>query len=157
MIQLQFVLGTGLSSRTIAWFSAGHFSHVDLVLPDGYLMGARSDRTGGKPPGVQIRPPNYEKWKERVVISLEATELQKQSVIAFNISQEGKPYDHTAIWGFVSGRNWREQDSWFCSELQAAAMESADLWPPLYTPNNKITPAGLATIISAVGGTVGAT
>jgi hypothetical protein len=54
MIRLQFVLGTGLSSQAIAWFSAGHFSHVDAVLPDNRLLGARSDVVGGKPPGYRF-------------------------------------------------------------------------------------------------------
>jgi hypothetical protein len=151
ILKFQFVLGRSFSSRAIAWFSAGHFSHVDLVLPDGRLLGARSDVILNIPPGVQIRPPNYEEWKERVVLSLEVTELQLQSVIAFNMSQLGEPYDKTAIWGFVAGRDWREEDSWFCSELQAAAIESANIWPALYTPRNKVTPAALATVLSAVG------
>jgi uncharacterized protein YycO len=145
-------MGNGIPSRAIAWYSAGHFSHVDLLLPDGTLMGARSDSIGGKPPGVQIRPAGYgEPWRERVVMTLQCTELQEQSVIAFFMSQEGKPYDHTAIWGFVAGRDWREEDSWFCSEISAAAIESADIWPPLYTPRNKVMPAVLATMLSAVG------
>lgn len=151
MINLQFVKGYGIGSAAISWFSSGVFSHVDLILPDGSLMGARSDAVGGKPPGVQIRPPFYERWKKRVVMKLACTELQKQSVIAFNMSQEGKPYDRSAIWGFVAGRDWRQQDSWFCSELQAAAIESADLTHPLYAPKSKVTPAALATLLSAVG------
>lgn len=157
-VYLQFVLGAGIPSRAIAWFSSGPFSHVDLVLDDGRLMGARSDvikmPSGAVvPAGVQIREPNYERWKERVVMKLPCTELQKQSVIAFNLSQEGKPYDKTAIWGFMAGRDWRKQDQWFCSELQAAAIESADLTHPLYAPKNKVTPAALATLASAVGAT----
>src|SRR5208282_4528043 len=36
-ITLQFVCGTQLSSRMIAWFGAGQFSHVDAVLHHGYL------------------------------------------------------------------------------------------------------------------------
>lgn len=103
------------------------------------------------PSGVQIRPPFYEKWKQRVVMHLPVTEYQRQSVVAFNMSQLGKPYDKSAIWGFVAGRDWREEDEWFCSELQAAAIESADIWPPLYTPRNKVTPAALAMVMSAVG------
>jgi hypothetical protein len=158
VIRLQFVLGHGLSSRAIAWFSAGHFSHVDAVMRDGSLIGARSDwiepldGTAAIPPGVQRRPANYEHWKERVVMTLPCDELQEQSFIAFNLSQIGKPYDSTAIWGFVAGRDWRQQDSWFCSELQMAAIESTDLWVPLYTPRNKVTPACLATVASSVSG-----
>jgi uncharacterized protein YycO len=150
MIHLQFVLGTGLPSRGIAWFSAGHFSHVDAILPDGSLLGARSDQIGLVPPGVQIRPPYYETWKERVVMTLPASSIYDSQFYAFLKLQLGKPYDKTAIWGFVSGRDWREEDSWFCSELLSAALEVSGACPNLYAPRNKITPAALATVMSAL-------
>jgi hypothetical protein len=54
-IKLRFVRGLDFSSRVIAWFSAGHLSHVDAVMPDGSLLGARSDVIKGIPTGVQIR------------------------------------------------------------------------------------------------------
>jgi hypothetical protein len=37
----QFVRQAGVASDVIAWFSAGHFSHVDYVMDDGTLLGAR--------------------------------------------------------------------------------------------------------------------
>lgn len=154
MVKLQFVLGYGLSSRAISWFSAGHFSHVDAVLPDGSLLGARSDTVGGKPPGVQIRPPFYEKWKERVVMTLPNSAPYEAGFLAFLNAQLYKPYDSTAIWGFVAGRDWRDERDWFCSELQTAALEACQALPVLYTPQNKVTPAALATVLSAVGAIV---
>lgn len=151
MIQFQFVLGKGLSSQAIAWYSAGHFSHVDAVLPDGRLLGARSDGPGGTRSGVQIRPPFYEQWKQRVVMTLGSDETKSRKFYDWLITQTGKPYDHTAIWGFVTGRDWRSADAWFCSELGAAAIEIADICPLLYAPRNKVTPACLATVMSALG------
>jgi hypothetical protein len=124
-------------------------------MPSGDLCGARSDRVGHVPPGVQLRPPFYENWKERVVVGLKAIDpAEERRFYNFLHDQLGKPYDTTAIWGFVSGRDWRDQDAWFCSELQAAALETAGVLPSLYTPRNKITPAGLATVLSAIGGVV---
>jgi hypothetical protein len=154
LLSWQFVLGSGISSRSIAWFSAGHFSHVDAVMPGGYLLGARSDRVGHRPPGVQVRPPAYETWKERVVMSLEVQETKARAFFAFLNGQIGKPYDKTAIFGFAAGRDWREEDSWFCSELQTAAIEAANITPALYAPAAKITPAGLAIVLSAIGASV---
>jgi len=151
MITLQFVLGKGLSSQAIAWFNSGKFSHVDCIFPDGTLLGARSDVILGIPPGVQIRPQGYEEWKIRYKMKLAATPLQEDRFYAFLQSQKGKPYDKTAIWGFAAGRDWREKDSWFCSELQAAALEYAALTPELYSPVNKISPAALALVMSALG------
>ena len=145
MIRYQLVTGTGLSSKAIAWFSGGTFSHVDAVLPDGSLLGARLDT------GVSVKPPFYERWSKRVVFSLPVSPEQDRRWLDFLMSQLGKPYDKTAIWGFAAGRDWREEDSWFCSELGAAALEIAGGCPVLYTPANKITPSGLATVLSAIG------
>jgi uncharacterized protein YycO len=153
-IRLQFVCEAALSSQAIAWFSAGHFSHVDAVLRDGLLLGARSDRVGGKPPGVQIRPPNYAKWIRRTMMTVPATDRQTDDFYAFLLEQVGKPYDSAAIWAFVFNRDWRARDSWICSELQSAAGECAKLFShPLYLAANKITPVSCALAYSAIGGT----
>lgn len=153
MIRLQFVCGTALSSEAIAWFSAGHFSHVDAVMEDGALLGARSNKIGEVPAGVQVRSCNYAAFNTRVVFNIPAMPLQKRRFDTYLKYQIGKPYDHQAIWAFMFGRDWREQDSWICSELQAAALEHAGVLPPLYLAANKITPVALALAISAIGAT----
>jgi hypothetical protein len=63
-ITLQFVTSRDLESWAIRTFRRGWCSHVDSVMDDGRLVRARRDD------GVQICPPNYEKWSrvERVVI-----------------------------------------------------------------------------------------
>jgi len=152
MIRLQFVRGRGLSSAAIAWMSAGLFSHVDAILPDGSLLGSRSDRILGIDPGVQIRPPGYEKWKHRVVFQLPASEVQTAAFHNFLHEEIGKPYDKIAIVGFAISRNWREEGAWFCSELVAAGLEAASVCPKLYTPSCKVTPVCLSTVVSALGG-----
>ena len=154
MVRFQFVLGRGLSSKVIAWYSSGHFSHVDIILPDGRLLGARSDAPGGTRTGVQIRPAFYEKWNQRVIMGIETSVDQERSFYDFLMPQVGKPYDSTAIWGFVAGRDWRNDDAWYCSELGTAAIEVANICPVLYTPRNKVTPAALATVMSALGASV---
>jgi hypothetical protein len=151
VIRCQFVSGAGWTSRAIEWFSAGGFSHVDIVLPTGELLGARSDVIKRIAPGVQIRPPFYEKWKKRVVMQLVVEPAVERKFLDFALKQRFLPYDHTAIWGFAAGRDWREPDSWFCSELVAASLEQSGAVPVLYSPANKIMPAGLATVLSAVG------
>lgn len=152
MIRLQFVCEAALSSRAIAWFSAGHFSHVDALLPDGSLLGARDDAVGGRAPGVRIRPPDYVRWTRRVVMAVPASAVQTDMFYAFLHRQLGKPYDSAAIWAFAFNRNWREPDSWICSELQSAAGEHAGILPRLYLAANKITPVSCALAFSAVGG-----
>jgi len=153
-ITLQFSLEDAISSRAIAWFGQGHFSHVDCVLPSGELLGARSDFVGGKPSGVQVRPYGYAKFKIAKQMVIPATEAQEHNYYVFLRQQIGKPYDHAAIWGFVFDRNWREADSWICSELQCAAGEYAHILRPLYLDTNKIVPVMAAVAYSAVGGTI---
>ena len=154
MIRVQFSRGGGISSAAIAWFSSGSFSHVDAVMPDGTLLGARSDAVGGHPPGVWARPANYEKFRQKVVMEIPCGAFQEGRYYDFLKSQVGKPYDKAAIWAFALGRNWREQDSWICSELQAAAAEYAGIVPKLYLPSNKITPVAYALVCSAIKGKV---
>ncbi len=153
-IRLQFVLGADVPSRAIAWFTQGHYSHVDAVAADDYLLGARINRVGGQPPGVQFRPPAYARWRRRTVMQIACTSSQRNAYWDFLRGQIGKPYDRAAIWGFVFDRDWREPDSWICSELQAAAAEHSLILPKLFVPCARIAPVPLAVILSAVGGAV---
>lgn len=153
MITIQFVCGTQISSRMIAWFGAGEFSHVDAVLHGGMLIGARFNSIGGRPPGVWIRPPGYDTWVRRIVMEVPATPEQTKKFYAFMLAQQGKPYDHAAIWGFIIGRDWREDDSWICSECVTAAGEASVL-PKLFSPTYKISPGMCAMAFSAIGGKV---
>jgi uncharacterized protein YycO len=155
-IKIQFVCESAIASQTIAWFSQGHLSHVDAVLDNGDLVGARSDSVGGQLPGVRVRPPNYLEFSHRVVMAVPAKATENVAFYSFLRSQLGKPYDKKAILGFLLNRDWREPDSWICSELMSAAMEAADILPKggLYLAANKITPVACALIASAVGGVV---
>jgi hypothetical protein len=151
MITLQFIGGDDLSSRLIGWFSSGHLSHVDAVMPDGSLVGARSDHVGDAPTGVQKRPASYVADAERRVrFKIPTTQEKEARFYAFINSQIGKKYDYRAILGFVFARDWRERDSWICSELVSAALENAAVVPPLYLAANKITPVSLALALSVV-------
>lgn len=151
-IKLQFVLENALSSRIIAWYGAAQYSHVDCLLDDGTLLGARSDAVGGKPPGVQVRPQGYAKWINRKVMTVSCTSGQKKSYNDFLYSQLEKPYDDLAIWGFFVGRDWREDDSWICSEIQSRAGEVSTILQRLFIPTSRITPPACGVAFSAVGG-----
>jgi hypothetical protein len=148
-ITLQFVGADGLSSEAIEWFSHGAFSHVDSVLDDETLLGARADVIGGIPAGVQIRPPGYETFKRVLRVELVAPADIVATYYEFVRSQLGKPYDKESILAFVTGRDWREPDSWFCSELVARALEVSGYFLfPLASPANKVTPSELVQILS---------
>ena len=69
LIKLQFSRSTELVSRLIAMACRSPFSHVDIVLPDGNLLGASDSPDApvleGNPKGVAIRPPNYQPFAIR--------------------------------------------------------------------------------------------
>lgn len=151
MIRLQFSRQSGTSSSLIAWFGKGEFSHVDCICPSGLLFGARSDNT--PLPGVQAREPDYATFIKKVIFEIPSSHNQDILFYDFLMKQLGKPYDKWAILGFVTGRYWRENDSWICSELQAAALEYAGIVPKLCLATSKIDPVSLALTVSAIKGT----
>lgn len=152
-IRLQFSRQADPVSSLIAWMGSAPFSHTDIILPDGNLLGARSDRVVGKPPGVQIRPPGYAKFAARVIFTLQCTDAQAGAFYDFLHKQIGKPYDKWTILGFVTGRNWRQDNAWICSELVVRAAEIATIIPYVYLAANKISPGAAALAFSAIGAT----
>jgi hypothetical protein len=152
-ISLQFVLGADWSSRLIAWWGQGYrgFSHVDGVLSDGSLAGARSDAIGGKPPGCQIRPPNYEVWKRRMIMTLKTTDAIAENWEQFFRNGIGTPYDKEDILGFIIGKPLSTEGHWICSAWQTDNLETQNLLPSMYLPPQQVTPNTLADICSATG------
>ena len=150
MIRLRFVdAGHDPGSEAIKIFERGWCSHVDVVYPDGSLLGARSDEVGGKPAGVQRRPADYENVIQAEVVTLATSDEQLSAFYSFLEAQVGKPYDKTAILAFALARDWQEPDSWFCSELAAAALVYCGWWPrPPSESVNHITPRDLLLMVS---------
>lgn len=153
-VRLQFVLGAGLSSRLIAWYGQGYggWSHVDAILPDGSLLGARSDSIGGQLPGVRIRPQNYERWLRRTVVELPGTSGLVPSWVAWLKRQLGDPYDSEAIWGFIEGKQEHARGHWICSACQTEGLKVIE-WLPRRgpVPSSRITPDALLQMCWARG------
>jgi hypothetical protein len=133
-------------------------SHIDLMLPDGNLLGAsdqgpQSPCVRGNPQGVAVRPDNYQTFglRRRMIIKTDKAD----AIIASALSQLGKPFDNTALHDFLlegtsifqdgNSQNWRDTRSWFCAELIAFALEDAGYWNPkeLAWPKNRISPTDL--------------
>lgn len=131
MITLQFSTTSAPASRLICWGTWGRHSHVDLVLPDGRLLGA-------VPGGVQVRP------YDPSVLRIERYQVDApDAVLDAAISQMGKPYDWPGVFGYALRRDWQEDDSWFCSELVSWAFQMAGA-PLLRAPDAwRITPRDL--------------
>ena len=99
-------------------------------LEDGTYIGAMPEI------GVVIhkQPQPFEKFVE--------LDLPSDKIIDFAKSQIGKPYDFSGIFGFVTNRDWQEPDSWFCSELVAAAINTERRL--FNTETSRITPRDIS-------------
>jgi len=159
-LRLQFVCGQELSSRLIAWYGNGYggFSHVDAVMPDGSLLGARDDaiyvegRDGDWSriaPGVRLRPPEYETWARKAVIQIPCSPANANRWEEFLRGQIGQPYDSGSIWGFVLGIRSHQTGHWICSALQSAALQDIGLMGRTTVPTNQITPDALYLLATA--------
>jgi hypothetical protein len=146
MINLRFVTCSDAVSAGIRFGEYGFWaSHVEAVMPDGSLLGAHYDG------GVQSRLKGYDAAtiQREEIVSLPCADAVEQKFLDFLCGQIGKPYDLEAIVGLVAQRDWRSPDSWFCSELQAAALEESGYMLPLAADVAKITPRDLLLIVSA--------
>lgn len=143
-IVLQFSEQGDFGSKAIAWFTQGTVSHVDAIMPDGTLLGARNDSIAGIPAGVQVRPSGYAPFSHVVRVVLPCPRQMSADFYQLCWGEIGKPYDSEGILGFIVGRDWRDPSAWFCSELVGTMLERSGYFAsPLATPANKLSPAGL--------------
>jgi len=150
MITLRFVAHPGIFTFFVRWAQYGFWpSHVEAVMPDGNLLGATF--LGG---GVVSRPPDYDagKFSQEYFLQLDATPEQEASFYEFLRAQLGKKYDWTAIVSFLfPWRDWQEDDSWECSELQSAALSHCGVFrPKLIVGWNRITLRDIMLIASTL-------
>lgn len=136
-LRWQFVLGAGVGSRLIAWYGQGYggFSHVDAIGPGGVCLGARNDwikpvkdPSVMLPPGVQVRPPGYEKWARREVLTLDCTDEEYLTWWKYLNTQVNTRYDQRDIMGFILGRPMMSAGEWICSALQYEGMCVLGRW-----------------------------
>jgi hypothetical protein len=157
MITLRFSTSTERSSMVIRRMLHSPFSHVDAVMDDGSMLGASdqgptSPVIVGTPQGVAIRPADYQIFGIRRDMLLEAGGDVTNLFYNALLSQLGKPFDHSAMWEFLSAdfdRNWQQDDMWFCSELMAWALERAGFWggTAIPWPKSRISPSDLQMVL----------
>lgn len=101
-------------SKLIEWFTWGNYAHVDVVLPNGDLIGARLFG------GVRIRRDDlaYSKVKRYAVDVPEST---ADAIYATLRHEVGAGYDWLGILSFPLRLRWNRPSKWFCSELVAWA------------------------------------
>lgn len=158
MITLQFSRSTELVSLLIAHAVRGQFSHCDIVLPDGNLLGASNSPhapvISGNPGGVAIRPPDYQPFAIRRQAKLLCSEKVEANFIEKAMSQLGEPFDESAMHAVFSdvpdfGRDWRDGSAWFCTEHIAWSLEEAGFFMyQLLISKGRVTPSDLLLIIN---------
>ncbi|MBI2769977.1 MAG: hypothetical protein HYX47_10165 [Burkholderiales bacterium] len=119
--------------RTALWSA---WSHCAIVNGDQVIEASAFH-------GVRTRP----------LAELEAEASQREFVdvpcadpaalIAWATAQLNKPYDWRGVFGLAFHRKWQGGDSWFCSELVAAAFAAAGS-PLFVTDAWRITPRDLS-------------
>ena len=122
-------------SVLIRWMTWSSWSHVALVTPEGVAYEAT-----GK--GVSKGPIAHLVSRYQTVEVQEVRIPAPDKVIAFLEAQLGKPYDFSALFGFMFRRDWAENDKWFCSELVASALLDSGI-AIVCKPTNRITPQDL--------------
>ena len=142
-LELSFVTQHDPGSWAIRWFTHSDFSHVDIIMPSGERLGARSDVPMGYPPhtGVQIRPPDYAKFSRDERISIPCDAALAHEAYTWLLKQVGKPYDKSGLFRsfLFDDYQWRYDDKWWCSELAAVFLEAAH-FPRVMTPANRLAP-----------------
>ena len=132
MFSRSAAIGSGII-RAVSWSS---WSHCDLLLPDGRLVGSTP------PGGVQ-----YQDFGVRLAHSSHAALMEfpasSSGSAQWAMSQIGKPYDWTGVIGLGFHREWDRDDSWWCSEFVARALMEGGFSP--YKPEKikRLTPQHL--------------
>lgn len=135
----QFSTTNAIGSRVIRYFTNSDYSHVDLVMPNGNLLGAHLHG------GVKERPPDYENFKRTLRLGCMVPDID--AAYAYARAQVGKPYNWKAIIDMFLHRHRKftaDQKSFFCDELnyliyEAGGVQLLDLSDPLVlTPEEEM-------------------
>ena len=120
----------------IRWMTHSDWSHAALVSDDGWAIEAT---------WPEVRKCRVEEIMAKHTRHILVDLYCKAPVRAWKAAEEqvGKPYDMTALFGWLSGRNWQEDDQWFCSELVAWVFEQGG--SPLFRDGSchRVTPNDL--------------
>ena len=146
ILTARFLLGWGPSSTLISWRSGG-LSHVDFLAADGsgywsaYSVAVPGFIKGSIiAAGCRWRPLNYYGTPKSVqFVRIELTPEQWGGFWRLVEATEGRPYDKTGLIDtFVfmrqirPPRDWREDDSFWCSEWWTWLLEGCKRIQPLH-------------------------
>ena len=146
MIWLRFVSGISAISALIRWQQYGDWSHVDVLFPDGRLLGALEGK------GVVFHDGG--KCAHELYVGVPVPDAS--AAYAWFLNQEGKGYDYWGcIAGFLFRSDWfNDQGKWFCSEMGCRGLVEGGLRSPLAGKANRVSPPGLLQMLSWVDGVI---
>ena len=138
-IKLLFSRSHQLGSYFIRWITWSDWSHVEFVTDDGFVIGAVY------PGGVMKYPLATRLAESSAYEYCTVVKGDYQKALDFLTKQIGKPYDVTAIFGILTHRDWEEDDRWFCSEMQTAAIKESNdgVCSPVRKVSWRVTPQDL--------------
>jgi len=88
-------------------------------------------------------------FRRKKIVYLPTTKRIHDDFYDFLYEQCGKKYDYWSLIAYAANRDWRADDSWFCSELIAAGLEVSGYFPyRLSNDVNKISPSDLLLLCS---------
>jgi len=115
MVYLLFTTNEGWVAKTIRFMTRSEYSHVDFLFEKdcgvGYYALGSTVKKGVEVVSILDRIKGSSKYC--VMEALGCEDVVRDSLI----SQIGKPYDWTAVFGYILRRNWNDDQAWFCSEL----------------------------------------
>lgn len=125
----------GLFDAAVRWWTAGPYSHVEVIFADG-LAATSSARDGG----VRYKAIEFlaERWD---FIDLDPA-LEPEARAWFD-QHLGRKYDHAGLFGFAWRPVYGSDSRFFCSEAVAAALGLSDPW--------RFCPNTLHAVVARIG------
>ncbi|MCC8341628.1 hypothetical protein LNN35_02285 [Pseudomonas stutzeri] len=140
-VRVLFTRRRHLGSLAIRLGTWSTWSHVDLVDD----RGAVPELIGAVAPSGVVRQSMAERLRLASQAALvEFSVRDRNAVLDAAASQLGRPYDWLGVAGIaLRGRDWQEDDCWFCSELVAWSFSAAG--DPLFRADlvSRVTPQHL--------------
>ena len=131
-------------SELIRWRTMGEVSHVENVLRDGSIIGAYGD-------GVKQIPGDTDLgYTTQRFVDILMTQDSLDRWESYLKSRIGRPYDYSAIAGFLVHANWRHRRAFICSMLSTLSLRPPGTFPrPLAVPAHEVSPRDLLLTLSA--------
>lgn len=150
---MRFVAGAYISSALIRDREGEIFpftpSHVELVVPEGYL-GAYENQVGDIPPGVRIRPVGYDLGHTLKELIFDVPCADEDAAESYARDKIGEPYDYTALIDYVLPLDLHVPGDKICSAYGVMTLRHGKFFKcPLAVRAHAIDPRDLLLLISA--------